>query len=215
MAPGVAVLSTFIQEQGTISQIEVGDIPYTSRPLYLAPVGKQSGRLVDCGVGDSPSSCPQATCDGFVAYVDRSDEVPLRQQLANVMKQGARAVIVGDVARDGDLGDITIGQRGHWVPAAVVSHDVGLAIRRMAGINAHVQLHKTDYAFASGTSMAAPHVTGVAALVWSQRPSLTAAEVRHLMESTARDLGAVGKDLDYGYGLVRASAALEALEALP
>ncbi|WP_317987931.1 S8 family serine peptidase [Hyalangium gracile] len=215
MAPGVSVLSTIIREQGTISQVEVGDIPYSSRPLYLAPAGRTTGRLVDCGDGASPGSCREATCDGFVAYVDRSDRVPAHVQLTYVMKQGARAVIFGDVAREGDQGVLSIGRRGSWVPGALVSHDMGVSMRRMAGFPAHVKLHKSDYAFSSGTSMAAPHVTGVAALVWSARPSLTAAQVRKLLESTAKDLGAPGKDWDNGYGLVQSSAALEALESLP
>jgi subtilisin family serine protease len=214
MAPGVSVLSTFIREQGTMAQVEVGDTRYTSRPLYLAPAGMQSGKLVDCGDASSPGSCREATCDGFVAYVDRSDQVPLPVQLTNVMKQGARAIIIGDLERDGDLGDLSIGRRGHWIPGVVVSHDEGAAMRRMAGLNANVKVHKTDYAIASGTSMAAPHVAGVAALAWSKRPSLTAAQVRDLLESTAKDLGEPGLDWDYGYGLVQASAALEALEAL-
>jgi subtilisin family serine protease len=214
VAPGVAVLSTVIREHGTISQVELGDIPYDSRPLYLAPVGRHSGRLVDCGDGDSPGSCPQATCDGFVAYVDRSEWIPPHVQIANVMKQGARAVVFGDLARDGAHGDMSIGRRGSWVPGVVVSHDLGESMRRMAGFQAHVKLHKADYEYASGTSMAAPHVAGVAALVWSARPSLTAAQVRQLLQSSARDLGDPGKDLDYGYGLVHASAAIQALELL-
>jgi subtilisin family serine protease len=59
--------------------------------------------------------------------------------------------------------------------------------------------------------MATPHVTGVAALVWSARPSLTATEVRTLLESTAKDLGESGHDTRYGFGLVQAKAALDAL----
>jgi subtilisin family serine protease len=212
MAPGVSVLSTVIQGQGTLSQVAVGDIPYPSRPLSFAPAGTQTGKLVDCGVADSPGACLQATCDGFIALVERSDRVPLQTQLTHVMQQGARAVIVADLERDGDSGSLSIGRRGHWVPASVVSHDTGLAMRRMTGFTTHVRLDTADYEFASGTSMAAPHVAGVAALVWSAYPSLTAAQVRAVLESTAKDLGAVGKDSDYGHGLVQASAALRALQ---
>ncbi|MBN1209153.1 MAG: S8 family serine peptidase [Myxococcaceae bacterium] len=215
MAPGVDVLSTVIQGVGTISQLEVGDIPYDSRPLYMAPAGKFTARLVDCGDGSTMSSCKNPTCDGFVAYVDLNPSVPLEVQLTHVMRQGALALIVGDAPHEGGLVDLSIGRRGHWVPAALVSHETGLAMRRMAGFTAHVKLHKSDYALASGTSMAAPHVTGAAALVWSTRPdTLTAAQVRELLESTAKDLGAPGRDWDHGYGLVRASAAIQVLQPL-
>ncbi len=61
---------------------------------------------------------------------------------------------------------------------------------------------------ASGTSMASPHVAGVAALLMASDPSYTAEEVRNKMNETALDLGAAGKDNLYGYGLVDASSAL-------
>jgi subtilisin family serine protease len=213
MAPGVDVLSTVIQGQGTMSELEVGDIPYESRPVFLAPAGKISGRLVDCGVGDSIGSCQTGSCDGFVAYVDRSLSVPLQIQLANVMRQGAGAVIFGDMPHEGMPASLTIGRRGNWVPAIVVSDETAGAMRKMMGFNTHVRLHATDYALSSGTSMAAPHVAGVAAIVWSKRPTLSSTQVRALLESTAKDLGPDGKDYDYGYGLVQANAAIHALDA--
>lgn len=60
------------------------------------------------------------------------------------------------------------------------------------------------YATLSGTSMATPHVSGAAALAWEANPLLSNAEVRALLQSTADDLGAVGKDNLFGYGLVDA-----------
>lgn len=62
----------------------------------------------------------------------------------------------------------------------------------------------------SGTSMAAPFVAGVAALVWEAEPRLTNAEVRGILEGTASDLGAAGRDDFYGWGLVDAEAAVRA-----
>ena len=56
-----------------------------------------------------------------------------------------------------------------------------------------------EYAFAEGTSMAAPHVSGVAALVLAQTPSLTAAALRSRLTSYA-----VGPASPYGAGLVNA-----------
>ncbi|WP_319471173.1 S8 family serine peptidase [uncultured Trichococcus sp.] len=61
---------------------------------------------------------------------------------------------------------------------------------------------------ANGTSMASPHVAGVAALLMSSDPSYTAEEVRNKMNQTALDLGDAGKDKLYGYGVVDASSAL-------
>ncbi len=60
------------------------------------------------------------------------------------------------------------------------------------------------YATASGTSMAAPHVSGVAALAIQANPLLSNTEVRALLQNTADDLGAAGKDYWFGYGLVDA-----------
>lgn len=60
----------------------------------------------------------------------------------------------------------------------------------------------------SGTSMATPHVTGVAGLLLAQRPSLTNHEVRQLLFQSADDLGEQGLDRQYGYGLVDAEGVL-------
>jgi len=65
-----------------------------------------------------------------------------------------------------------------------------------------------SYATGSGTSMAAPHVTGVAALIMESDPSLSNVQVRSLLQSTAIDLGDTGRDTKYGYGLVDADAAV-------
>ncbi|HRV79933.1 MAG TPA: S8 family peptidase [Planctomycetota bacterium] len=71
-------------------------------------------------------------------------------------------------------------------------------------------INYASYSFYQGTSMAAPHVAGVAALIRSENPSLTVAQVEAILTSTATDLGAVGKDNLYGYGLVNAFAAVQA-----
>jgi serine protease len=62
--------------------------------------------------------------------------------------------------------------------------------------------------------MATPHVSGVAALLWSANPKWTNAQIREAMVMTAMDLGDEGWDPYYGYGLVQAYDALQYLESL-
>jgi len=67
-----------------------------------------------------------------------------------------------------------------------------------------------SYGVKSGTSMACPHVAGVAALIWSANSSLPNQEVRNKLAQTAVDLGAPGRDTSYGFGLVHAARAVGA-----
>jgi len=64
------------------------------------------------------------------------------------------------------------------------------------------------YAFYNGTSMAAPHVAGLAGLLFSQNQNRTAEQVSNLITSTAKDLGAPGWDEIYGWGRIDAGKAL-------
>jgi serine protease len=64
-----------------------------------------------------------------------------------------------------------------------------------------------NYYFFQGTSMAAPHVAGLAALLMAQDPTLTPAQVKARLIATAKDLGPSGWDQHYGWGLINADSA--------
>ncbi len=62
----------------------------------------------------------------------------------------------------------------------------------------------TAYSTLSGTSMSTPHVSGIAALYWSYNTALTNAQLRTRIQDTAEDLGAAGRDNNFGYGEIDA-----------
>lgn len=76
------------------------------------------------------------------------------------------------------------------------------------GSNIYSTLPKSTYGVMNGTSMAAPMVTGVAALIKGSEPALSNREIENRLYATADDLGVAGKDPFYGHGRVNARKAL-------
>lgn len=80
------------------------------------------------------------------------------------------------------------------------------------GSNIYSTYLSGGYITESGTSMAAPHVAGLAALIWSNNQNLTNQAVRTHIRDTATDLGPSGWDSQFGYGRINAGAALNTLQ---
>ncbi|WP_413380239.1 S8 family peptidase [Alkalihalobacillus sp. 1P02AB] len=70
-----------------------------------------------------------------------------------------------------------------------------------------------NYTVMSGTSMAAPHVAGLAGLIRALRPDLTNQEVYDVITSTAEDLGTNGRDSYYGHGEIDVTTALQSIHS--
>ena len=68
----------------------------------------------------------------------------------------------------------------------------------------------SGYMVQSGTSMATPHVSGLASLIRSINPALTLPEIESILKNTTDDKGPVGFDTQYGWGRINAHAALVA-----
>ena len=105
-------------------------------------------------------------------------------------------VAVGGVDHDGNHADISV-----TGPQVVLSAPaVDIVAPRANG----------QYSSANGTSDATAIVAGVAALVRSKYPTMSATEVVHRLTATATDKGPPGRDDQYGYGIVNPVAALTA-----
>ena len=89
--------------------------------------------------------------------------------------------------------------RGHHV--AVAAPGVNLLLPTPGG----------SYGMTTGTSFAAAHVSGIAALILQSEPGMKPDAVRRVLLSTARDLGPAGRDKDFGAGLADAFEALHSL----
>ena len=64
--------------------------------------------------------------------------------------------------------------------------------------------YRGNYVYKTGTSMAAPHVAGVAALIWSANPTFSAAQVKSHLKESAVDINLPGWDVYTGWGRVSA-----------
>jgi serine protease len=105
---------------------------------------------------------------------------------------------------------------GYIIPAVSLSQEDGQylvanKLDQQAEVYSSIEFDASGYEAWSGTSMATPHVSGVAALIWSSNPALSNEQIRQAMQATALDLGDPGRDVYYGYGLVQAKEALDYL----
>ncbi len=208
-APGVGVLSTvpYVAEAG----IETADgayfrgigmefAAYTEAPIPAA--------LVFGGLCDSAGEWV-----GKIVLCERGD-ISFADKVSNVMAGGGLAAAIHNNVEGNFSG--TLGAEGDWIPAISLSLEDGLALRE-SYLDTEVEFENSAIATGSGyeawggTSMATPHVSGVAALLWSANPDWTNAQIREAMAMTAMDLGTEGWDPYYGYGLVQAYDALQYL----
>jgi subtilisin family serine protease len=81
------------------------------------------------------------------------------------------------------------------------------------GVDVVVPAPDDTYQLTTGTSVAAAHVSGVAALLLERHPSVDARTVLEVLTTTARNLNPKGRDDLYGWGLIDPSAALQELDS--
>ena len=207
-APGVYVNSTVPTGKGLAATTTVNGVAYAADTMEDSPVATATGTLVDCGIGNV--TCPGG--GGQVCLIARGT-ISFSDKVLACQNGGGVAAIITNNEPGALLG--TMGGVATTIPSIGVSQADGATMAGQLGTSATVAISATNYAHFDGTSMATPHVVGVAALVWSQNPAWTNDQIRSALQATAVDLGVAGKDAAYGYGLIQAKAALDYLNAVP
>jgi subtilisin family serine protease len=205
-APGVSVLSTVPFKDG--SYIKVDGVEYPSFQMTYAPSGTATGTLFYGGLCDTGGEW-----GGMVVLCQRGD-ISFYDKVMNVQDSGGVAAVIFNNVPGDFLG--TLGEAGDYILAISLNQADGqFLVDNMLGEEATVFSEilqpASGYEAWGGTSMATPHVVGVAALLWSADPSLTNAEIREALTETALDLGEEGWDPYFGFGLVQAYDAWEYL----
>jgi serine protease len=157
--------------------------------FVAAAVGNEfeEGNPTEYPAGDAPS------IDGLmsVAAVGRS----LTKAFYSNTGSWVEIAAPGGSSRDTSLGTGSIWQSTLFFP------DQDPTLTRTPRFDRYLEIGYT------GTSMATPHVSGLAALLISQGITSPAA-VEAMIRRTAKDLGAKGKDDEFGYGLIQPRMAL-------
>lgn len=221
VAPGVSILSTLPTASVRRAATNLTDgtvVP--SAVITGGAFGDITGEWVYCAYGAAGDFPPETR--GRIAVISRGMSITFSEKVRNARAAGA----IGAVIINNTLSNITTwtlitsiceGLVCHdnpddlaygWPIVVTMSNADGTHLMESAkGQPITLSTYLDDYGPLSGTSMATPHVTGVAALAWSLAPNATAKQVAAALRSSAIDLGTPGVDTLYGFGMVDAVAA--------
>ncbi|MEF1228543.1 S8 family serine peptidase, partial [Vibrio fortis] len=231
--PGVAILSTVTLGEGKLSDIRLNGVSQFERGIVPHNRLVQSGgsygpdpvagsitaELASCEVSGSRFNCGDMS--GKICLTERvgnqsSGSYPEIDAVQACYNAGASAAIVYSNSDLPGLQNPFLVDQNNAARMVSVTVDRAFGQELVGYVGQEITVSTTkgeDYEYYNGTSMATPHVTGVAGLVWSYHPTCTAAQVRNALIKTATDIDVVGRDNRTGHGLVNADAAKQYLDA--
>ncbi|MBA6383266.1 S8 family serine peptidase [Colwellia sp. BRX10-6] len=203
--PGVDVYSIYPEGSGSVVEVSVANVGYTANAMENQ--GQATGSLYDFATGETIDT----GAAGSVCLIQRGNISFYDKVKACQDSGGVGAILYNNAPGSfgGTLGDANATS----IPSVTVSDTDGAAMKNNIGLSASINIGAGNYGKMSGTSMASPHVAGVAALVWSHHPSCTNVEIRNVLNSSAQDLGAAGRDVKFGYGLAQTKDAIDYITA--
>ena len=147
--------------------------------------------------------------------VPQAGDISFYDKVMNVQNSGGVAAVIYNNVPGGFLGTLGEGYSSSIIAISLSQEDglylVANKLGALGVIESTLTQPANGYEYYDGTSMATPHVSAVAALVWGADPTATNVEIRSALSATAEDLGVVGRDTSYGYGLVQAYDAIQYL----
>ena len=204
-APGVDVNSTYPEGVGAVVDVSLAGIAYSANAMENR--GSATSSLYDFATGEALDS----GANGNICLIARGNISFHDKVKACQDSGGVGAIIYNNAAGNFNA---TLGTTNMTsIPGVTVSDTDGAAMLTDLGASATVNVSPANYGKMSGTSMASPHVAGVAALVWSHHLSCTNVEIRNALNFSAEDLGASGRDVKFGYGLAQTKDAIDYITA--
>lgn len=198
-AGGVDTLSTYPADMATSATLSANGAPFATSAMENP--GSASAATFFMGTAETVNS----GAAGKICMIDRG-VISFHDKVKNCQNSGGvGAVLINNTAGMlyGTLGEGSANTTS--IPAVGAAFEDRTAL--LAATTASINIGTSDYGLMSGTSMATPAVSGIAALVWSNHPSCTGTQIRNALKATAKDAGAAGKDVYFGYGIVQAAAA--------
>jgi subtilisin family serine protease len=201
VAPEARLLtaSTWLGSANPAGRTDIEQIPDAVRWAV-----DQGAKVINISLGSSSPVWPQSWDAAFL-YAEQRDAVVVAaagNRLGGNVQVGAPATIPGV---------LTVAGLDRQGAASIDSSSQGISIGVAAPAEQLVGgLPGGQYAEWAGTSGAAPIVSGVAALIRSKWPQMSAAQVINRIVATAKDAGTPGTDPIYGHGILDAAAALTA-----
>ena len=201
---------------GYFSDISDGVLWASGSAVGGVAAPSQPAKVINMSLGGR-SSCPttmqnainQARAHGAVIVVAAGNSN--QDASLHAPANGAGVVTVAATGRNGGRASYSNYGTKIDVSAPGGNQNTGTANGVLSTLNDGYSTPGNDsYAYYQGTSMAAPHVAGVAALMLARNPDLTPDEIEVLLKSTARALP-VACSLGCGKGIVNAAAAVNAV----
>ena len=207
VAPGVDVPSTYLRDKFPVAEVEAPAQLFSAFPIAGSPMATVVAPYINCGFGqiqDIPSDA-----SGKICVIERG-VIPPGEKARNAKEAGAVAVIIyNNDDRRTDIALLGLATDGEYAFPLTIAMTFANAQKLLNGDRgaATESYRYRVYGSMTGTSMAAPHVAGVVALLLALAPGSSFAQIESTIQRTAQDIDVKGWDEKTSWGVIDALAA--------